>query len=193
MQKLALAILFGLAIVLIWSRPKVDPSSLLSPPTQSLPAALPAQSPSASAATALSKKAATLENKDFMSTAFDVLDLKLAPNSRRKLLHQLVVTGLPAAEALLIVARTPLPLSSASPQPHSIHEMKVKFERSLRITALEALDKLAIDHPGVAAKLPEVAAEQTDPMISFLAQVSVAGIQQGRPGKLVRMIDKVVN
>ena len=195
MQKLALAILLSVAIVLIWSRPEADPSSpsLLSPPTESMPAALPAQSTSTSESTALAKKAATLENKDFVSTAVDILDLKVDPNSRRKLLHQLVVAGPPAAEALLKVARTPLPLSSENPQPHSIHEMKVKFERSLRITALEALDKLAIDHPSVAAKLPEVAADQTDPMISFLAQVSVAGIQQGRPGKLVRMIDKVVN
>lgn len=177
----------GLAILFIWSRPDWTPSSLTKRPSETT------QETRAPLASRLTPPTELLKGNSFVSAAASILSPSLDGNLRRKLLHQLIVAGLPAAEALLTIARTPLPLTSQNPQPHSLHEMKVKFERSLRITALEALDKLAIDHPQIAAKLSEVAAEQTDPMISFLAQVSVTGIQQGRPGKLVRMIDRVVN
>lgn len=197
MRRLWIALLVGVAVFFIWSRPDLGPVALtglsrlrLTIPSSILPASatasLTARSPG------LGTVAHAVENEEYSEIAVTVLDTSASKDMRRLLLHKLVAAGLPAAKQLIEVASSPLPEAAGEMRPHSAQEMRVKYERSLRITALEALDKLTPDNPGLSEQMQNVALVQRDPMLQFLAQVSVSGIQQGRPGKLVRMIDKIV-
>lgn len=197
MRRLWIAIFVGVAVFFIWTRPDLGPATLggLSLLNLKIPSLILPASSTAGPATRLPVSgtvAPAAENAELSEIAASVVDISVSKDTRRLLLHKLVAAGLPAAKQLIQVASSPLPEAAGEMRPHSAEEMRVKYERSLRITALEALDKLTPDNPELAEQMEQVALVQRDPMLQFLAQVSVSGIQQGRPGKLVRMIDKIV-
>jgi hypothetical protein len=125
------------------------------------------------------------EKSDSAAAVTKVLDATASGGERRLALHQLVVRGINARDDLTIIA--------ASSWPDTDSHKQMKFERGLRITAIEALDKMAAtDGAGTTPYLHQVLSQQKDPSLKMLAQVSLTGVAEGKPGKLSRFIDKML-
>ncbi|WP_413290546.1 hypothetical protein [Bdellovibrio sp. HCB337] len=107
--------------------------------------------------------------------------------------YTLTQQGFIAKEKLARIVKTPLPTFEQLDNPHSVGTYKLRDEIALRVTALEALDKLAVDHPQEIQKiLEDIAKTQTEPTLKFLVRVSLDGIYAQRPGKLSRTIDAMI-
>ncbi len=124
----------------------------------------------------------------------DILDLKTPMDQRGFALQRLIAQGLRALPALTRVISAPVPLFAELENPHSVNNARDRFERGLKITALEQLDRLASQNTAeVRRNLVTILNTQKDPQILFLAQISLLGIQQGRPGKLGRFIEALLD
>ena len=117
------------------------------------------------------------------------LDVNSGADKRRDALFQLTQLGPSAVCALQEVARSSVPDFDNQNNPEAVGAYQKKFEVSLRITALEALDKLAMSSVDIGPALAEIRRHQKNSTILFLANVSLSGILAGRPGKLSRAID----
>jgi hypothetical protein len=119
-----------------------------------------------------------------------ILDRSAAPDKRRQVLQQLVEAG-PSAKAQNVAnAQAPVPKFPQAQNPHSSDYGYYKFEKGLRITAIETLDQWAANGTDVLKELMHIRDNQNEQDLVFLAGLAVAGIQEGRPGKVTRFIDQ---
>ena len=115
------------------------------------------------------------------------------PNSRRQALYKLTQQGLVAKNELTALVKTPIPVFEHLENPHSAGAHQQREEIALRVTALEALDKLSIENPAeIQQALEEIAKIQHEPTLKFLIGVSLEGIYNKRPGKLTRTMDAMI-
>lgn len=112
-----------------------------------------------------------------------IMNLEESANDREEAMYQLTQKGMAALPELKKVLANPLP---ADPTRH-------EFEVSLRITALEALDELSMQGADIAEALQGALATYDEPSIQTLAMVGLQGLEENRPGKINRFIDKMVN
>ncbi|RYZ69124.1 MAG: hypothetical protein EOP09_08265 [Proteobacteria bacterium] len=87
------------------------------------------------------------------------------------------------------VVVAPIVAGPHAADPHSADHGRLRYQRSLRITALEELDQLGFAGENIEPALLEILSQQQDPAILFLVKISLMGVQQKRPGKLSRFID----
>ncbi|MBC7466986.1 MAG: hypothetical protein H7256_13440 [Bdellovibrio sp.] len=121
-----------------------------------------------------------------------ILSLDETAEARQQMLYTLTQKGPSASEALVAIAKSDIPEFKNSQDPHSVAALQEKLELSLRVTALEALDALIAMKPELISKMAEIAHAQSDPILKFLAQVSLSGAQKHQPGKLKRTIDAML-
>ncbi|HVV71568.1 MAG TPA: hypothetical protein VHI52_08730, partial [Verrucomicrobiae bacterium] len=128
-----------------------------------------------------------------LSTAVQqVLDPHNGNEMRRQELYAMTMAGPKAAESLARIASQPLPAENAANIDfNSPNHTRPRFERNLRVAALEALDRLAYKGEAVRAQVQRILRLQHDPALSFLARTSLAGIDDGHPGKLGRLLDRM--
>lgn len=119
-----------------------------------------------------------------------ILDRSTAPDKRRQLLQQLVAAGPVRLAEMAAIAQAPVPVFPKFRNPHSSDYGYYKFEKGLRITAIETLDQWAAKGTDVLKELMHIRDNQTEQDLVFLANLAVAGIQEGRPGKVTRFIDQ---
>ena len=96
--------------------------------------------------------------------------------------------GREAIPALSKIAAAPF--DQKSYPPHTIQRSNQSSEFALRSSALESLDRLAVDGEDVAGSFAGVLEAKTSPQLALMAQLALMGIREGRPGKLTRFIDK---
>lgn len=107
--------------------------------------------------------------------------------------YRLTQQGLVGKEALAQFVKSPLLHFEHTENPHSVGAYKYREEVALRVSALEALDRLAIKNPTEIQKiLEEIAKIQQDPTLQFLVRISLEGIYSKRPGKLSRTMDEMI-
>jgi len=115
---------------------------------------------------------------------------------RRNNLYRLTEMGPESIKALSTLATYPVE-SSKSNNPHSAESIQRNFEIGLRITALEALDQMVVSHSQSTEDIKKtmmlVLEKQETSSLKILAQISLSGIANGRPGKLKRAIDHLLN
>jgi hypothetical protein len=119
--------------------------------------------------------------------------VKTAANSRQESVYKLTQQGFSAKNELAKIIKTPIPKFENLNDPHSVGNYELKEEIALRVTALEALDKMASEHPQEIKKLlEEIADQQPEATLQFLVRISLDGINSNRPGKLKRTIDAMI-
>jgi hypothetical protein len=120
--------------------------------------------------------------------------VKTAANSRQESVYKLTQQGFSAKNELATAnVKSPIPKFEHLQDPHSVGSYELKGEIALRVTALEALDKMASEHPQEIKKLlEEIADQQPEPTLQFLVRISLDGIYSNRPGKLKRTIDAMI-
>lgn len=112
-----------------------------------------------------------------------VLDSDLDGESRRKAIYRLTQQGAAALPALRQILLTPVPEDP----------ILNAFEVSLRITALEAIDDLAEQGVDVGDVFQKAAEVHDDRALQTLAMAGLQGVQEGRPGKAKRFIEKMTD
>ena len=122
-----------------------------------------------------------------------ILDLKADANQRFEELTTLIAQGPGVVRELGVIAAAPISNFALKGNPHSQDTIHDRFEKSLRVTAIEALDKLGTRGVDVREKLENVRDSHRDTELVFLANLALAGIAEGRPGKVSRFIDQVFN
>lgn len=110
---------------------------------------------------------------------------------RQKAVYALSHLGAQAIPALTVIATTPMTEARTS-DPHSAATYKFKEEVGLRITAIEALDRLSAENPEVKSSMQLVLQNQSDRTLTLLAQISLSGIESGHPGKVQRAIQTLL-
>jgi hypothetical protein len=100
---------------------------------------------------------------------------------RREALYQLTQTHSDAATQSLIE----IAASNVETQGDSS-----RFDVSLRITALEAIDQRLASGEASASAINTILEKQKHPTLLFFARISLEGLASGRPGKLTRFIDQ---
>lgn len=118
-----------------------------------------------------------------------ILDTGNSIEERRQRLKVMASDPQTNKKNLVEIASTNLSEIPGEKSPHSFSEMRFQQERSLRIAALEALDRMAADGDEVRTELEEILWTQNDPMIRFLVQLSLQGLDDGHPGKLLRFVE----
>ncbi|MBS1971586.1 MAG: hypothetical protein JSU04_14845 [Bdellovibrionales bacterium] len=141
--------------------------------------------------TPLSKKISATPSAELEQLSQMVRDESQSQEARRKALYTLTQMGPAALPALTAIATAPMPVA-ISQDPHSADQMRQSFEAGLRVTAIEALDELGID-PNLSSAVKDsmlsVLKTQKHRSLTLLAQISISGIDSGRPGKVKRAID----
>jgi hypothetical protein len=123
-----------------------------------------------------------------------VLNPKNLEDQRRGELYAMTLAGGPKAVAALAeIASHPLPEVPGSETFRSAGYARLKFERALRMTALEALDRMAVQGLAVRKQLQHILKVQRDPTLSFLAQTTLTGVEEGHPGSLEHLIERFRN
>lgn len=122
-----------------------------------------------------------------------ILDRSALPDKRRQVLQQLVEKGPAGLAEIAAIAQAPVPSFPGFQDPHSSDAGYYTFEKGLRITAIEALDQWAVRGTDVMKELKLIRDTQNEKDLIFLASLAVAGIQEGRPGKVTRFIDQAFN
>lgn len=134
-----------------------------------------------------------LTDQDYQLLHDKILDTNSKMPEREAALYVLTQSVSPKAEnALITLAETALPEYQDLHDPHSAGSQLRTLEMGLRVTALENLDQRAAKSPDVAKGLLRILQKQTEPSLRFLAQTSLSGIEQGKPGRLKRMIDEML-
>jgi hypothetical protein len=103
---------------------------------------------------------------------------------RREALYELTQTH--SAEA----TRSLIEIASSAVESNNESS---RFDVSLRVTALEALDQRLVSGEVDASAIQTVIKNQTHPTLLFFARISLEGVMSGRPGKLTRFIDKTLS
>lgn len=114
--------------------------------------------------------------------------------ARRKAVYDLTQMGAAALPSLAAIAAHPV-VEAKNQDPHSADQIKQSFEASLRVSAIEALDELALNPnnvQAVKAAMLAVLKTQKHRSLTLLAQLSLSGIESGQPGKVKRAIDAMV-
>lgn len=191
MQKRVLGIVtLALAAGVIYQfqiKPKNNPTVESAEATAS-PSKLSQQNPEAEQVPAVTPAA------DVDQLSRTVRDQTQSQEARRNALYVLTQMGSAALPALAAVATTPMPVAT-SQDPHSAEQMKQSFEAGLRVTAIEALDELGTDSslsPAVKESMLSVLKVQKHRSLTLLAQISLSGIESGRPGKVKRAVDNLI-
>ncbi|WP_413560543.1 hypothetical protein [Bdellovibrio sp. HCB209] len=122
-----------------------------------------------------------------------VLSQKVDGSTRRASLFLLTKMGSTAIPELGAVATTPVPVYANSNNPHSVARQAQDMEISLRITSLEALDKLAVQSKNILPIMQQAAALQSDRSLVLLARISISGMLSGKPGRLSRAMDAMMD
>ncbi len=120
-----------------------------------------------------------------------VLDKNRTPDFRREALAVLTEAGPEAIPLLVEIAVTDVPKPKDVGNPHSAEVRLFEFEKGLRFTALEAIDEWGTRDFDVRPALKSILQKSRDQDIRFMAFVSLKGVEQGRPGKLTRLIDRM--
>lgn len=187
---LAAFIVLAGSIFLLRMQPAPDSSTnattSMEPPA---PAAIGTSSPTPS-----TESAKPLSASELSKLAQLVTDSTAPQETRKKALYDLTQQGAAALTALSVVANSPVP-EALSQDPHSADQIKQSFEASLRVTAIEALDEIAVDPThtdAVKASMLGVLKSQKHRSLTLLAQISLSGIESGRPGKVKRAIEALV-
>lgn len=81
---------------------------------------------------------------------------------------------------------------ASSPFLPGISEQEKNFEFSLRISALEKLDLLGKTSKEAQSELLRVSKIQSNKALRVFSEIALMGIQQGKPGKLHRLIEKTL-
>ena len=116
-------------------------------------------------------------------TADDVLNLDAMGDDRVEALYRLTQAGPRAAADLKRIVGTALPKDLT----------RRALEVSIRITALEALDHLAEQGVDVKDSFAQALALHQEGALQTIALIGLRGIEEGRPGKIKRFIDEMVN
>lgn len=136
----------------------------------------------------------TITTAELEQLALTARDGSQPQETRRKALYVLTQMGSVALPALTAVATTPMPVAT-SQDPHSLEQIKQSFEAGLRVTAIEALDDLGTDSslsPAVKDSMLNILKVQKHRSLTLLAQISLSGIESGRPGKVKRAVDDLL-
>jgi hypothetical protein len=142
----------------------------------------------------LKKQMAGLSADELKNLGEDVLSLENSPDERQISIYLLTLAGAPARHVLSKISQSPIPTFESLEDPHSMGALQQQRERSLRASALEALDVLATQKPQeVYLDLQNILAHQNDDSLKFFAKISLVGISQGKPGKLSRWLSQNVN
>lgn len=137
--------------------------------------------------------ASQLTHEELATLESWALDPNQDGDSRQAALFLLSEAGTSAVGQLAAIAREPIPEAAfQAAEPHSESDYRRSLELSLRVSALEAMDILSIDEPSlIRESMGQILTVQSDPTVRFLAQVSMAGTAEGKPGKLQRMVDRL--
>lgn len=119
-----------------------------------------------------------------------VLDRTAPADERRQVLQKLVEAGPAKLAEMAAIAKEPIPHFPQAHNPHSTDSGLLKFEKGLRITAIETLDQWAVQGADVLKELKSIRDTQNQQDLVFLAGLAVEGILEGRPGKTTRFIDQ---
>lgn len=133
-------------------------------------------------------------NKSAENLARVATDASQAQEARRKAVYDLTQMGAAALASLAVIAADPV-IEVKNQNPHSADQIKQSFEASLRVSAIEALDELALNPnnvEAVKAAMFEVLKTQKHRSLTLLAQLSLSGIESGHPGKVKRAIDAMI-
>lgn len=144
----------------------------------------------------LQKQADNFTIKDLQNLESLLLSKESTQDERSVSLYLLSLSGVRALPALTHFSATALPEFSHLQDPHSADSSNKNFEVSLRIAALEAIDRqtsLQNEKTQVQASLQQILKTQNDPTLKMLVEVSLAGVRSGKPGKLSRFIQAMVN
>lgn len=189
-----LAILITAAVVFTLSpQQRTAPTSFLPPPAPSTTLnRLTPTSLSAPKNLAQANPAAPLElPKTASALKTYILDRSQNADQRREALDLLIQKGpSKALPALSDIASAKIPDFEYARHPHSVDAGRLVFEKGLRVTAIETLDLWAASGTDTLSALIHSRDAHQEKEIVFLAQLAIAGIQEGRPGKLARFIDK---
>ncbi|WP_413294650.1 hypothetical protein ACLSU7_06000 [Bdellovibrio sp. HCB185ZH] len=109
-----------------------------------------------------------------------VIDTKQNHAVRRASIYLLSKAGAKAIPALDTVVTTNFKASAQ------------ETEAPLRVTALESLDRLTENSKEVLPILEKTINVQQDKSLTFLASISAGGIRHGKPGKLTRAINMMI-
>ncbi|GEM_PF-5677109 len=116
-------------------------------------------------------------------------------NRRNAAIFILIMAGDHAMEQLAEVVTQPVHPFPEEQFEHSRGSLQKKYEVALRVRALEELDRLTMSSPPdvkkeTVTRLSRIVAQQNQPTLQFLAQLSLQGVREGRPGKLNRFEEK---
>ncbi len=136
--------------------------------------------------------AKTLTFLNFEQLGKQAIDLTQDRQVRQAALYILSEAGPAAAPVLAALVESGLPEYSNLANPHSRDSAERSFELSLRMSALEALDKAASQNPEIRTLLEKIVGKQKEPTLRYLAQVSLRGVETGRPGQLQKVMEQVV-
>jgi len=140
---------------------------------------------------ALKAKVSRFTSQEFKVLAQTVISQAANIDEREVSVYLLSLAGLPAREALNMIASADIPAASKSQEAHAMASARQK-EISLRLNALESLDVLAIQSPQeIQEDLQTITLLQQDPSLKNFAHISLMGIAQGKPGKLSRWLNKI--
>ena len=119
-------------------------------------------------------------------------------NERNAALFILLQARENAIAQLAEVANQPVRGYPNEANPEGRDALQKKFETSLRVKALEALDEMTNSRSSeikqaAALEVARVASQQTQPTVQFLADLSLSGLREGRPGKLQRFIGRAMD
>lgn len=163
-----------------------QPTALISDDTGSSPNSTPPSVTAAAGSPAAASNPA-VSSEELTHLTQLVLDVKQSQESRRQALYNLTQKGSPALAALSAVATASI--------SENLSEYQQAFEAGLRVTAIESLDELAMD-PSLSTTVKEsmlnVLKMQKHQSLTLLAQISLSGIESGKPGKVKRAIDTLI-
>ena len=139
--------------------------------------------------------AKNLKNTELSELSAVALNEDINANRRNAAIYILTMAGDHAMEQLAEVVTQPV---HPFPQEQSVHSrgsLQKKYEVALRVRALEELDRLTVSSPPdvkkeTATRLSRIVAQQKQPTLQFLAQLSLQGVLEGHPGKLNRFEEK---
>lgn len=141
----------------------------------------------------LASLAASLSSKERAELSRLAIDAS-ARSDERTVAVYLLTQALPESLPLLFeVVRSPVPVWTGQDSPHSLGSVKHQREVTLRIAALEAIDRLETNDVDVLQGLQKTVNSGGDESVRWLAQVALAGRESNQKGKLVRFMSEVLN
>lgn len=137
----------------------------------------------------------TVTKEDLQFLAKSIVQGSLSSEERRRALYAITQMGPVALPALTLVVTSPFSMAQ-SQNPHSVEQYQQAFEVGLRVTAIEALDELSTTSEDVAnevrGSMNTILETQKNRTLTLLAQISLSGIESGRPGKVKRAVDTLL-